>query len=82
MKRGGRGGGIKDGVVVFVAFVQEANRFLEDLKSYVPPDNSGSEQYYLSEYFDVNETGADVILEDKNSNNNNTNKYSNNKNIH
>ena len=53
VKRGGRGGGIKGGVVVFLPFVQEADRLLEGLKSYVPPDNSGGEQDYLSEYFGV-----------------------------
>ena len=51
VKRGGGGGGINGGVVVFRPSAQEAERMLERLKSYVPPDNSGGEQDYLSEYF-------------------------------
>jgi hypothetical protein len=60
LRRGGGGGGINGGVVFYRPSADVAHQMLQDLKTYVPPDNSGGEQDFLSQYFGLKEEIAQL----------------------
>ena len=55
MDRGLHGGGINGGVIAFVPSQKEFHKMTLAFETYDPPNNSGGEQDFISQYFGLQE---------------------------
>jgi hypothetical protein len=55
IRGGGNGGGVNGGCIVFNPDQETGEQLVEELQFYDPPDQTGGEQDYLSQYFGMKE---------------------------